>query len=344
MIHVTRIPSWKPHCIGTLKLSSSVATCETFECTTGPDDLRGTLLVIGCDDGRIIIFNKTIHKIIYTLEGHNDGILCLAVYAPVGVDGALVEPLVISGSRDKTCKIWSLRSGQCVHTLEGHNDEITCLAVYAPVGVDGAVIEPLVISGSRDKTCKIWSLCSFELLYSQSFRSKCVCMGLFESLYADCIVSILSGGDTMTSVDIPSDIFQESFPASDLIDLNIQYDIETKNFDQTMSLLRVFKQSAVFRCPNVFSQGVNCMQQIGSFKEELSDIFSDFIHLIHDENGQSALKIAIDSESVTFIRFVINCWLNCLMKHKCLQNMDNNPLYFLRYSIISFPLGYNELN
>ena len=32
--------------------------------------------------------------------------------------------MCISGSIDRTCKVWDVASGQCVHTLRGHNDEI----------------------------------------------------------------------------------------------------------------------------------------------------------------------------------------------------------------------------
>ena len=32
--------------------------------------------------------------------------------------------MCISGSLDRTCKVWDVASGQCVHTLRGHNDEI----------------------------------------------------------------------------------------------------------------------------------------------------------------------------------------------------------------------------
>lgn len=32
--------------------------------------------------------------------------------------------LCISGSIDRTCKIWEMGSGKCVTTLRGHNDEI----------------------------------------------------------------------------------------------------------------------------------------------------------------------------------------------------------------------------
>ena len=30
----------------------------------------------------------------------------------------------ISGSIDRTCKLWDIRGGSVVHTLRGHNDEI----------------------------------------------------------------------------------------------------------------------------------------------------------------------------------------------------------------------------
>jgi dynein assembly factor with WDR repeat domains 1 len=32
--------------------------------------------------------------------------------------------LCISGSIDRTCKIWNVSTGQCDNTLRGHNDEI----------------------------------------------------------------------------------------------------------------------------------------------------------------------------------------------------------------------------
>ena len=36
--------------------------------------------------------------------------------------------LCISGSIDRTCKIWNVASGQCISTLRGHNDEILDVA------------------------------------------------------------------------------------------------------------------------------------------------------------------------------------------------------------------------
>ncbi|MEE1097710.1 MAG: hypothetical protein U0K83_05205, partial [Bacteroidales bacterium] len=55
---------------------------------------------------------------------------------------------IISGSGDKTIKIWDANTGQCLQTLEGHKYSVNSVAFSH----DGTKI----ISGSVDKTIKIW--------------------------------------------------------------------------------------------------------------------------------------------------------------------------------------------
>jgi WD40 repeat protein len=57
---------------------------------------------------------------------------------------------VISGSLDKTVKVWNLETGEEPLTLTGHSDWVRAVAVTA----DGT----RVISGSLDKTVKVWNL------------------------------------------------------------------------------------------------------------------------------------------------------------------------------------------
>ena len=66
--------------------------------------------------------------------------MCLAVLP----DGKLV-----SGSYDKTIKIWDPDTGECIKTLKGNSDSVNCLAVLP----DGKLV-----GGSYDKTIKIWDL------------------------------------------------------------------------------------------------------------------------------------------------------------------------------------------
>lgn len=85
----------------------------------------------------IQIWNSTDGSLKQTLKSHTYFIVCLAV---------LHNGNLVSGSYDKTVKIWS-KSG-LERTLARHTDRVRCLAVLA--NTDFA-------SGSSDKTIIIWS-------------------------------------------------------------------------------------------------------------------------------------------------------------------------------------------
>ena len=55
---------------------------------------------------------------------------------------------LVSGSGDKTIKVWELATGQIVHTLIGHTGPVSSV-VISP---DGQTF----VSGSKDYTIKIW--------------------------------------------------------------------------------------------------------------------------------------------------------------------------------------------
>uniref|UniRef100_A0AAY5LBQ9 Dynein assembly factor with WDR repeat domains 1 n=1 Tax=Esox lucius TaxID=8010 RepID=A0AAY5LBQ9_ESOLU len=55
----------------------------------------------------------------------------------------------ITGSYDRTCKIWDTASGEELHTLEGHRNVVYAIAFNNPYG-------DKIATGSFDKTCKLW--------------------------------------------------------------------------------------------------------------------------------------------------------------------------------------------
>jgi len=73
-----------------------------------------------------------------TLDGHSNWVLCLDV----------IGDTIVSGCKDKTIKIWNMRTGQCEKTLNGHTYSVTCLEIAGST----------IVSGSQDKTIKIWSM------------------------------------------------------------------------------------------------------------------------------------------------------------------------------------------
>jgi WD40 repeat protein len=85
---------------------------------------------------------------IRTLETHTEPVWAVAATT----DGRHA----ISGSYDRTLRLWDLESGQTIRTLEGHTD-----AVYAVVvTLDGRC----AVSASHDKTLRVWDVESGQML------------------------------------------------------------------------------------------------------------------------------------------------------------------------------------
>ncbi len=63
---------------------------------------------------------------------------------------------LVSGSGDKTIKVWNLQNGELLRTLAGHRGVVFSVAISP----DGHTL----VSGSGDKTIKVWSLQNGELL------------------------------------------------------------------------------------------------------------------------------------------------------------------------------------
>jgi len=81
-----------------------------------------------------------------TLGGHSDSVYALAL-SPDG-------KTLVTGSKDKTVRIWDLNTSKVIRTLQGHSDEITSLAFSK----DGTQLA----SSSKDQTIRVWNLSSTD--------------------------------------------------------------------------------------------------------------------------------------------------------------------------------------
>jgi WD40 repeat protein len=98
----------------------------------------------GIDDnkvGDVRLINFQTGEVIALLRGHNDIINGLA-FSPDG-------NRLISGSFDKTARIWNVRTQKTIHILKGHSDHIYAVA-FSP---DGSI----AVTGSNDDTLKLWN-------------------------------------------------------------------------------------------------------------------------------------------------------------------------------------------
>jgi WD40 repeat protein len=77
-----------------------------------------------------------------TVQGHSGPVWAVAA-TPDGRQA-------ISGSDDKTLKLWDLETGKVVRTLEGHSGRVYAVAV-TPEGAQA-------VSASGDHTLKVWEL------------------------------------------------------------------------------------------------------------------------------------------------------------------------------------------
>merc|ERR1719299_318081 len=76
-----------------------------------------------------------------SLSGHSEPVASVVLSS----DGQFA----LSGSWDKTMRLWDLNSGTSVRTFQGHAKDVFSVAFSAD--------NRQIVSGSRDKTIKLWN-------------------------------------------------------------------------------------------------------------------------------------------------------------------------------------------
>ncbi|KAI0634267.1 WD40 repeat-like protein [Trametes polyzona] len=90
------------------------------------------------------------------ISGHGDSVYCLE----------FDSSRIVTGSRDRTIKVWSLKSGRCLATFSGHRGSVLCLKFDRDwdVADDMQTDDPMqprkgfLVSGSSDCSVCVWDL------------------------------------------------------------------------------------------------------------------------------------------------------------------------------------------
>jgi F-box and WD-40 domain protein MET30 len=78
-----------------------------------------------------------------TFKGHKDGVMCLQFSESFAHPSF---PILISGSYDRTARVWNFETGAELHCLQGHTRVVRCLQFD----------EIKLITGSMDNTMRVW--------------------------------------------------------------------------------------------------------------------------------------------------------------------------------------------
>ncbi|MEN9518227.1 MAG: hypothetical protein RLZZ381_815 [Cyanobacteriota bacterium] len=133
-----------------------------------------------------------------TISVHSDAVFSVAI-SPDGQN-------FVSGSADKTVKLWNLHTGELLYEFIGHSGEVVTTAISP----DGETM----VSGSRDKTINVWNLKTKQLLHTlRGHTNKIVCVAISpdgQTLFSgdeDAKIKIwnLESGKLLNSIDAHAD-------------------------------------------------------------------------------------------------------------------------------------------
>ncbi|KAI5361912.1 Putative F-box domain, WD40/YVTN repeat-like-containing domain superfamily [Septoria linicola] len=141
----------------------------------------GDILVSGSTDRSVRVWDIKSGRCLQVFQGHTSTVRCLVILKPVQVDtepdGTPVmmpeEPLIITGSRDSTLRVWKLpKPGDrniyhagppandhdnpyFLRTLSGHHNSVRAIAAHGDT----------LVSGSYDCTVRVWKISNGDLVH-----------------------------------------------------------------------------------------------------------------------------------------------------------------------------------
>ena len=122
---------------------TNVITCLQFDADK---------IVSASDDHSINVYKTSTGVLMKRLDGHEGGVWALEYKGDT----------LVTGSTDRTVRVWDLESLTQAHVFHGHTSTVRCLQIVEPV-FDPSTGEyqppyPIFITGSRDTSLRVWKL------------------------------------------------------------------------------------------------------------------------------------------------------------------------------------------
>ncbi|KAL8295917.1 hypothetical protein RB600_001420 [Gaeumannomyces tritici] len=144
--------------------------------------LAGDVLVLGTAEGRIMLWEYCMGRLVSTPPCHVQAVTCLATTAHH----------VLSGSDDSNVHVWSLASLLALdpasehepeRTLSNHRAAVVALATDQPATsssppTSGGAAGALCVSAARDKTCVVWDVATGQALRTLLLPAAPLCAAL----------------------------------------------------------------------------------------------------------------------------------------------------------------------
>ncbi|BGP08647.1 hypothetical protein JCM10049v2_004494 [Rhodotorula toruloides] len=103
---------------------------------------------------------------------------------------------LVTGSMDSTLKIWNWRTGECMRTLRGHRDAVLCLTYD----------KQLLVSGSGDSTIRVWDFGTGEVYTLRGHTEWVNSVALWDSKTDGCEPSPSTIGGPASAADLGAPI------------------------------------------------------------------------------------------------------------------------------------------
>lgn len=302
---------------------------------------EGDTLVSGSTDRSVRVWDIKSGRCLQVFQGHTSTVRCLEILKPVQVDTAAdgtpimmpKEPLIITGSRDSTLRVWKLpRPGDrsiiqagppandrdnpyFIRTLSGHHNSVRAIAAHGDT----------LISGSYDCTVRVWKISTGDLQHRLQGHAQKVYSVVLDHARNRCISGSMDNLVKVWDLDTGSCLFNLEGHTSLVGLLDLSHDrLVSAAADST---LRIWdpESGACKATLSAHTGAITCFQHDGQKVISGSD---RTLKMWNVRNGECVRDLLTDLSGVWQVRFD---------ERRCVAAVQRNNLTYIEVSSSNIP-------